>query len=310
MFEKILVLTDFSAYARKSLECIRDFPDVKDIVILNVVAKDPQAKAWDAIAEINKAEKKLAKEKKLLDSSGINVTVRAVAAREGEIDTEIPAAIQRVASDEKAQLVVMGARGKSLVQNILLGSLTRNLLRFGDKHLLIMRYKTPGDFVAKDRSLKIAEPPAGPEMLERFGTKIFSKVLIPTDFSQPADAVISSIGGLRGINEIVLLHVISKGESNEEIEAAVKDATGKLNKVSQSVSQGGVKVLPRVAVGSPTEAIRSVAEEENVSLIAISSVGRDALRSGRIGSITYDVAKTANRPVLVFRLRLVYNLEF
>ncbi|MCX6668857.1 MAG: universal stress protein [Methanothrix sp.] len=310
MFEKILVLTDFSAYARKSLEYIRDFPDVKDVVLLNVVAKDPQAKAWDPIAEIKNAKKKLAKEKKLLESSGVNVTVRAVSAREGEIDTEIPAAIQSVASDENVQLVVMGARGKSLVQSILLGSLTRNLLRFGDKHLLIMRYKMPGNSGTKDRSLKIAEPPDGPEMLEKFGTKIFSKVLIPTDFSQPADAVISSIGSLKGIKEIVLLHVISKGESKEEIEAAVKDATMKLNHISQELSQGSVKVTPRVAVGSPTEAIRSVAEDENVSLIAISSVGRDALRSGRIGSITYDVANTANRPVLVFRLKLVYNFAF
>jgi len=29
-----------------------------------------------------------------------------------------------------------------------------------------------------------------------------------------------------------------------------------------------------------------------------------------IGSITYDVANTANRPVLVFRLKMVYNFAF
>jgi len=322
MFEKILVLTDFSAYARKFLEYVGDFPEVKDVVILNIVSKDPRANVWDPAARVKDIEWQLASEKRLIKAPGVNVTVRAVSV-DGNIadpeDMEIFMAIQRVASEENSQLVVMGARGKSIIQSKLLGSVTRKLLRFGDKHLLIMRYKMPEDlgpvfagaeaipnrFRTKKISYKVAEPPKGPQMLDKFGTSILSKVLIPTDFSQPAEAVISSIGGMKGIGEIVLLHVVSKGESKEEIVEAIEDATGKLDATSQRLSKGEIKATPRLAVGSPDELLRSIADEEDVSLIAISSVGKNAMREGRIGSITYDVANTANRPVLIVRQRPV-----
>jgi nucleotide-binding universal stress UspA family protein len=310
MFEKILVLTDFSAYARKFLEYVGDFPEVKDVVILNIVSKDPRAKVWDPAAKLKDIEGQLAREKRLIKAPGVNVTVRALSMMDGNIadpeDMEIHMAIQKVANEENSQLVVMGARGKSIIQSNLLGSMTRKLLRFGDKHLLIMRYKTPGNSSLahlgdKGTSSEVAEAPKGPEMLDKFGTSILSKVLIPTDFSQPAEAVISSINSMKGIGEIVLLHVVSKGESKEEIDEAIEDATGKLDATSQRLSKGDIKVTSRVAVGRPVELLRSIADEEDVSLIAISSVGQNAMNEGRIGNITYDVANTANRPVLIVR---------
>jgi nucleotide-binding universal stress UspA family protein len=312
MFEKILVLTDFSAYSRKFLECIEDLPEVKEVVILNVVSKDLKAKTWDPVSEVKKAETRLAKEKTLIKSPGVKATVRAVSV---VTKGDIPMAIQRVASEENVQLVVMGARGKSFIQSIVLGSMTRSLLNLGDKHLLIMRYKMPGDTGSvlvgdKGISSKVAEPPKGLKMLDKFGPKILSKVLIPTDFSQPAEAVVSSFKSMVGVGEIVLLHVVSKGESEEEIQIAINDATEKLNNISREMGNDGVKVTPCIAVGSPMEEIRSMADKEDVSLIAMSSVGENALRVGRIGSVTYDVANTANRPVLIVRLKLVYNFAF
>jgi nucleotide-binding universal stress UspA family protein len=314
MFEKILVLTDFSAYAHKFLESIGDLPDTREVVILNVVSRDPRAKSWDPVAKAKEAETKLAREKKRIDAPGVNVTVRAISATEGDIAMQIPAAIQRVASEENVSLVVMGARGKSYVQSILLGSLTRNLLRSGDRHLLIMRYRSAaarGSLSAGDKgaSLAVAEPPKGPEMLEKFGTALLSKVLIPTDFSQPAEAVVSSIAAMLGLGEIILLHVVSRGESKEEIEIAVNDASKKLKAVSHELGKKGVKATPTVVIGSPMEEIRSMADKEDVSLIAMSSVGESAFSVGKIGSITYDVASTANRPVLVVRLKMTYSFN-
>jgi len=312
MFEKILVLTDFSAYAQKFLEYIGDLPEVKDVTILNVVSKNPKAKTWDPVAEVKDAERKLAEDKKIVKAPDVNVTVRAVSVAGEDIATEIPMAIQKVASDENVQLVVMGARGKSFIQSIFLGSMTKDLLRFGDKHLLIMRYKMRSGsgsepVGANKSSIKVSESPKGPEMLEKFGDKILSKVLVPTDFSQPAEAVLSAVRNMKGVGEIVLLHAVSRGELKDEIDAAVNDAAEKLNSISQSSGKSGVKVTPRVAVGFPTEVIRSMAEEEDVSLIAMNSVGGNALMARKIGNITYDVANTAYRPVLIIRLKTVLN---
>ncbi|NLH21195.1 MAG: universal stress protein, partial [Methanothrix sp.] len=46
---------------------------------------------------------------------------------------------------------------------------------------------------------------------------------------------------------------------------------------------------------------RTVAEEENVSLIAMSSQGAIAIKKGRIGSTAYDVANSVDKPVLILR---------
>ena len=309
MFKKILVPTDFSAYARKVLECIGDIPGLTEVVLLNVVARDPLARVWDPVAEAKEAEKKLAVEKKYFKAPGVNIKVRAVSALEGDI----PDAINQIAKEEDVQIVVMGARGRSLISSALLGSSSRNVLRFGDRHLLIMRYRLPGEsdlghVGPKATWVKIAEPPEV-ETMEKYCARVFFKVLVPTDFSQPAEAAISFVKEIGNIGEIVLLHVVSKGESKEEIDATMKESTEKLNGIATELGKGGMKVTPRVAVGSPVDIIRSMAEEEDVSLIAMSSVGKDTLKTGRIGSRTYDVANSAKRPVLVVRLKPVFEAK-
>jgi nucleotide-binding universal stress UspA family protein len=309
MFKKVLVPTDFSAYARKVLECIGEIPGLTEVVLLSVVARDPLARVWDPVAEAKDAEKKLAQEKKYFKAPEVNIKVKAVSALEGDI----PEAINQIAKEEDVQMVVMGARGRSIISSALLGSASRNVLRFGDRHLLIMRYKTPGEsglgpVGPKATWVKIAEPPRA-ETMEKYCARVFSKVLVPTDFSQPAEAAISFVKDIGNIGEIVLLHVISKGESKEEIDAAMKEATEKLNGIAMDLGKGGLKVTPRVAVGSPVDMIRSMAEEEDVSLIAMSSVGKDTLRTGRIGSRTYDVANSAKRPILVVRLKPVFEAK-
>jgi nucleotide-binding universal stress UspA family protein len=280
VFEKVLIPTDFSDYSKKVIECIGDVPGVKEVVLLNVLTRPTVDEFWDPMAEIKAAEDLLMKLKTSIKAPGINVRVKAEFMMEGEVS----GVIQRVAEDEQVSLVAMGARGKSRIKSVLLGSVSRNMLRFGDAHLLIMRYKTvkSGD-------------------MEKYCERVFARVLFPTDFSQPAEMVLSFLKGFGKIGELVLLNVISKGETEGEIEANVASATMMLDDIAQELSKGGIKVTPKVVVGHPVEAIRSEAENEDASLIAIISQGSMATGKGRIGSTVYDVANSASRPVLILR---------
>ena len=96
MFEKVLIPTDFSKDARKVIECIGDIPGVKEVVLLNVVARDPLARVWDPVAEARDAEKRLIDEKSAVKAPGIIVRVKAVSVLEGEVAS----AIQKVSEDE------------------------------------------------------------------------------------------------------------------------------------------------------------------------------------------------------------------
>lgn len=280
MFEKILVPTDFSSHAKKVVECIGQIPGIKQVVLMSVISRSVITRVWDPVAELKEVEARLMEEKKLIDAPGVEVKVRAVSVLEGEIAN----AVQRVAEEENVSLVAMGARGKSRIQSVLLGSVSRNALRFGDTHLLIMRYKV----------LDSGE-------MEMYCDRIFSKVLFPTDFSQPAEVALSFLKSVQGIGELVLLNVVSTGETDEEIEENQAAANKKIEDITRDLEKSGIKVTPKVLVGHPVETIRTVAEEENVSLIAMSSQGAIAIKKGRIGSTAYDVANSIDRPVLILR---------
>ncbi len=280
MFEKVLIPTDFSNHAKKVIECIGEMPGLKEVLLLNVISRDPLARVWDPVSEIKDAEKMLEKETKAIGAPGVTVNVKAVSVLEGEVAS----AINKVAMEENVSLVAMGARGRSLIMSTLLGSSSRNVLRFGRTHLLIMRYKTLDD-----------------NTMEKYCARVFAKVLFPTDLSPTSEVALSFLKSMKGIGEIVLLNVVSKGETDEEIEANVASANVRIEEIAQNLKMSGIQVSSKVVVGHPTEVIRSEAEKEDVSLIAISSQGAAAIKKGRIGSTAYDVANSASRPVLILR---------
>ena len=280
MFEKVLIATDFSKHAKKVIECIGEMPGLKEVLLLNVISRDPLARVWDPVSEIKDIEKKLEEEKNAIKSPGVTVNVKAVSVLEGEVAS----AINKVAMEENVSLVAMGARGRSLIMSTLLGSSSRNVLRFGRTHLLIMRYKTLDD-----------------NTMEKYCARVFARILFPTDLSQTSEVALSFLKSLEGIGEIVLLNVVSKGETDEEIEAGVAAAKVRIEEIAQNLKMSGMLVSSKVVVGQPTEVIRSEAEKEDVSLIAISSQGASAIKKGRIGSTAYDVANSASRPVLILR---------
>lgn len=312
MFEKVLIPTDFSPYAHKILECIGEVPELKDIVLLNVIARDLPEYAWDPRDELEIAERKLAEEAKNFTRPGVNVKVRVTTASE----KGIPAAIQKVADDEKVQLVIIGARGNSLIQSGSLGSVASDVLHFGDKNLLIMRYRMPEGFGPIGLKKFLAshgalDKPIEPQELEKFCATPLAKVLVPTDFSQLSEAVISFIKGMKNIGEILLLHVISEGETKEAIDTSAKAAFDRLYGIIQDLAKVGLKATPLVGVGDIVEQICSTAYVENVSLIVMSSIGEDTLERGRIGKIgikTYDVANSADRSVLILRMKPVFEI--
>jgi len=280
LFEKVLIPTDFSKHSRKVIECVGEIPGVKEIVLLSVISRSVITRVWDPAAELKEVEKKLTEEKKIVGSPGIDVKIRALSVLEGDVAR----IIQKVAEEEKVSLVAMGARGKSRIESVFLGSVFRGVLRFGDTHLLVMLYKVLENV-----------------NLEKHCARILAKVLFPTDFSQPAEVALSFFKNIQGIGELILLNVVSTGETDEEIDANVAAATQKVNEIARELSKGGLKVTPKVIVGHPVEEIRSLAEKEDVSLIAICSQGAVAIKKGRIRSTAYDVANSATRPVLILR---------
>ena len=189
-------------------------------------------------------------------------------------------AIVKTAEEENASLICMGAQGKGLVEGMLLGSVSTEVLRKGQTDLLIIRHKILDG--GKDGEH------------EKFCRDIFSKVMLTTDFSEAARDTVSKAKDLAGVREILLVHVIAR-------EMDFDEAAKRLNLLREELAGSGRKITVHVLEGHPAEEILALAEKQSVSLIMMGSQGKSWSRQIRVGSTTFDVARLAKTPVMVIR---------
>ena len=87
----------------------------------------------------------------------------------------------------------------------------------------------------------------------------------------------------------------------DEIEAGVQEARKRLEAITAEFRGAGHPVTVRVHVGDPVHENLPVASEENVTLIAIGTVGKNWFREILVGSTTPGVVRNGRHPVLVLR---------
>jgi nucleotide-binding universal stress UspA family protein len=292
MFDKVLVPTDFSDYSRNVLECIKNFPTAKEVVLLHIVGPTgilSRVREGDPTQRVEEAKTKLDHQKKFLENQGFNIKTRVEYIAQGNVSS----GIQKVADEERVSLVAMGARGRGVIEGILLGNVAKNVLRYGNENLLLIRYSTLEGLQGST--------------LEKFCSQPFSRVLCPTDLSKPADDAIALIKEIKGVKEILLQHVVSSGETWKQIEGHVEEVNKMLDAMAKEIKKTVPRVEIHVSVGSPVEEICDLAKKEDVSIIAMSSCGKThekgLLSKLTVGSIAYDVTKNSDRPVLIVRTR-------
>jgi nucleotide-binding universal stress UspA family protein len=197
---------------------------------------------------------------------------------------DIPSSILTTAQHENISLIMMGARGKNPIRSILLGSVSASVIRRARTNVLLVRY--PADKGAEKRSC----------------LRIFSKVLLPTDFSKPAAHAVALVQDFPPVEQVVLLHVVDSGESEQEIPERVKAAEGKLEQLKEEFVRAGFDVISRVHVGYPPDGIISTADNDDVSVIVMGPYGEGWMRELKalfVGSTTGAVVRRASRPVLI-----------
>lgn len=310
MFKKVLVPTDFSSYAHRMQECLTSVPGIEEIVLLHVLdAGNPMSlekMGWSYDTLVDEAKTRLAEQadhlarvmktntvvKPILKvivepmSGADGVNLQRLKPQEGGqiIDGgSVGEAIVRTAGEEAVSLICMGAQGKGLVEGILLGSVSTEVLRRAECDLLIIRHK------ALDAGGKH-------EAENMFCQDIFSKIMLTTDFSKAGEEAVITAEDLNGVHEILLVHVI--GDDGEFDEAA-----SRLNLLRERMASKDRRVTVHVLQGQPAKEILTLAKKQDVSLIMMSSQGKSWSRQIRVGSTTFDVSRSAECPVLVVRTK-------
>jgi nucleotide-binding universal stress UspA family protein len=288
IFEKVLVALDFSVHSRNILERVREIPGVREVILLHVVdATHPSRRGWVHGPEVENAGILMAESREFLERSAGGTPLQVEVMVKVITGGDVPTTILETAHNHHADLVLMGRRGTNPVRELLLGSVSSSVLRHAETHVLILPTgNVTGTVPGSPRGN------TGP---------LFSRVLVPTDFSLPAADVVSLLRNIPGIGEVVLMHVVHHADGQPEIHDLVRDAEARLAALGQDLRATGMEVKCHVRVGDPTEMILSVTGEDDPSLIAMNAHGMNLLREVFLGSTTFTVVRRTRTAVLVIR---------
>jgi nucleotide-binding universal stress UspA family protein len=197
---------------------------------------------------------------------------------------------------DTAMLIAMATHGRSGLNRFLLGSVAEKVLRGAVNPLLLIR---------ATEEAKLAED-AG-----------FTRIIVPLDGSELAESVLPMVAGVakKLSLEVILFrsyHVpyntyvgdeSFSAANYDELIGSVRDAANKyLNKKTAEVKKLGVERVSYVAKeGFAGDEIIAMGRELSGGLIAMCSHGRSGVKRWVLGSVTENVVRHTDAPVLVMR---------
>lgn len=293
MFAKVLFPTDFSSYADAVLACLPDLRagGMREVVLLHVIRSSevpmPETVNRDSLELARwSAEQRLTVARLALEGYGLRVTSRV------EYGSPVEQ-IVRVAAEEGVGTIIIGAQGRTLAQELLLGSTAFEVVRRATTPVLIQKF----DVIREVSDV----------VCRRLCERMFSRVLHPTDFSECAAAAFAVVKDLKdaGAEEAILLHVQDQramaNRSSEAVAAFDREDATRLKAMSLEVEARGMKAETLVRHGIPFRETLAVAEEKRAGLIVLGSRGRSAIREMLAGSTFENVVRSSRYPVLVVR---------
>jgi universal stress protein A len=145
---------------------------------------------------------------------------------------------------------------------------------------------------------------------------MFSRILVPTDFSPPSDAALeyARILAAKFGSTLRILHVIDDpsassdfvgdgfAPSTEDIRnGLLEQARKRLDHLMNLVDRSRYHAHADAVLGTPAEAIIDFASATGTSLIVMGTHGRTGLAHLLMGSVAEQVVRTAPCPVLTVR---------
>lgn len=143
------------------------------------------------------------------------------------------------------------------------------------------------------------------------------KILVPTDFSKPAQIAIDVAGDIaqKANAQLILLHVIEEASGTSfnitgEVDVSggwedklftmkmIEKSKKQMAKLFEEVKATGVKVKQELRVGTAFHGMRDIITEQKVDLVVMGTAGHTKIEEMIIGTNTEKVVRHAKCPVL------------
>ena len=187
--------------------------------------------------------------------------------------------INGIAGSVGADLILVGSRGKSPLENRVIGSTARNLARTTVVPLLVDRIERGVD---------------DPETVRRH---LFRRTLYATDFSENAERAFEAFEYLRhATEEVTLVHVQSPKDDTSDLEV---NPENELSSLAEQLDGWGLETRTEIRRGDPATEILAAETEHDPSTLLVGSRGRSRLRRLLLGSVSEEIVAKATGNVFL-----------
>ena len=141
---------------------------------------------------------------------------------------------------------------------------------------------------------------------------MFRSVLVPVDFTDDADYLLSFTAGLPrvGVAKAVLANVVdASGLEGPVIAAKVDHVRAKLGRRAEPLKEVGLDMGVTITTGEPAREIVLLGSQMNVDAIIMGSHGKRIIDELLTGSISERVLAESSVPLMLVRFDLVRNSE-
>ena len=206
------------------------------------------------------------------------------------------AEIIRYAQEKQVSLILIASHGRTGIMAWVMGSTANKVIHIARQPALLVR-----------ASMFNSERP--PE-------NVFRKILVPLDGSESGEAALRYISEIaeKLKSEIILLSVVEAGERihsiggldyiqfpEELIDAMKKESEDYLARINEKLTDHGIIVQNVVREGNAAEEIVNFGNENNISLIVMSSYGKSNSREWVLGGVANKVLHVSKLPMFLVK---------
>ena len=198
-------------------------------------------------------------------------------------------------AQNEIDLIVMATHGRSGITRWWMGSVAEKVINEAPTPVLLIPSKRPkkSDIAKKSSFLKILVPLDGSD-IGQAALPYVEALAIETGASVDLLQVISPPGTVEAS--------ILGGSDWRKFVKAMQDAAEEyLNSIAEKLNGKGIKTACEVVTGDPADKIVEFAEDNKISLIAMSTHGRTGLARWMLGSVTDKVLHGAKLPMWLVR---------
>lgn len=267
---------------------------LKKVTLITVVSVTYTDDGGEIELDLTPYEDKLENYKKRVENAGLAAEIVIKSGSYAYPPTEI-----MITADEMdADFIIIGNRGYSMVQEMLLGSTATEVLH--RSHLPILLLNMGMEYVDEDETKRHL-------VVNHSFENILNHVLHATDFSDTADRafeVLQDLDAKGNVGKVSLIHVqghhaiaLKDPISHDQLMKKNEENLEEMRNTLSDHTREDAEII--ITFGTPGKEIVQAVEEREVSLLVMGSQGKGFVHEFFLGGVSSQVTRFSKVPVLL-----------